>query len=348
MYEEDGIQKTTFDPLALETDKFVRDGVVVPMEEMKELKKQPDLLIGNKPMKANQGNEHTVTRLNVLTQTYDPKGKLDAFVLPMVITREWNMEPTVNMTRFYEQFQVMTHGSSMGISDTGRVLRLIRQSWNECESEEFKEFLEPYLTNLVNRWLVECRGYAETKNEQAGIPYLRVGNIFEDLEDLINHLKDYDHPTMRAFLDFSHNAFLRSGIEVLATREMVKAEYEEKYKSEEDEVTRSIMIKSGERAIVIKRNTVFINLIQLQGPVHLDAVIIKESGNPELFAIVRKAIEVGRRHFDDVPQVLVKFHKDDTNKVWVLTPSEYDPGSVFVLRTISEGQAYCHPYPVCE
>lgn len=38
MYEEDGVQKTTWDPKVMETSEFIREGYILPMEEMKELK----------------------------------------------------------------------------------------------------------------------------------------------------------------------------------------------------------------------------------------------------------------------------------------------------------------------
>lgn len=351
MYEEDGVQKTTFDPSALETTAFVRDNVVVPLGEMKELEKEPNILVGNRPMNANQGNEATITRLEVLSQTYDPKGKLDAFALPMVISREWIMEPKVEMDFFYDDFKLMINGNGHGITDTSRVLRHIRSVCEKYQGIEFVDFLRPYLTNLVNRWLIEARGYAETKEEakaSQSVPYLRVGDIFTDLEDLVQYLNQNDQPSLRAFMDYQANYFLRAGIEILATAEEVKIQYENKYKSEEDEVIRAAMIKSGEKAILLKRDTLFLNVIKETGPRSPEAVAIKQSGNPELFAIVRKALKVVSKHFNDTPQVLIKFKKDEGGKVWVATPSDFDSENVFVLRSISEGQEFCHPYPICE
>lgn len=351
MYEEDGVQKTTFDPTVLETSAFVRDNVIVPLGEMKELEKEPNILIGNRPMVANQGNDATLTRLNVLTQTYDPKGKLDAFVLPMVISREWSMEPKVDMETFYDDFKLMVNGTKHEITDTSRVLRNLSTMCEKYKDIEFVDFLRPYLTNLVNRWLIEARGYTETKAEALAnnsLSYLRVEDIFTDLDDLLTWFNKNDQPTLRAFLDYKLNHFLRSGIEILATAAEVKTEYENKYKSEEDETIRAAMIKSGEKAILIKRNTVFLNMVKEAGPRSPEEVVIKQSGNPELFAIVRRTLKVVAKHFADTPQVLIRFNKDEGGKVWVATPSDFDSENVFVLRTISEGQEFCHPYPICE
>ena len=351
MYEEDGIQKTTFDPTVLETDKFAKDGGIIPVGEMKELEKEPDILIGNKPMKANQGNEHTLNRMNVYTQTYDPKNKLDAFVMPMVITREWQMEPDVSMDRFYSQFKLMVQGNSAGYDDTIQVLRNLRGAYNECESQEFKDFVKPYITNLVNRWLIEVRGYAETKQESidsGSICYLKSSDIFEDLEDWVECLKRDDLPTLRQFADYRFNTFMRMGIEVLCGRDEVKAEYEEKYGKDDDEIFVAAMMKSAEKAIIIRRNTVFLNVRKQPAPHTVEAIAVKESANPELFAMVRESIKITAKHFKDTPQVLIKFDTDSGNKVYTVTPTGFDPESVYVLRPVSIEQTYCHPYPIMD
>ncbi|AEV89564.1 hypothetical protein OBP_127 [Pseudomonas phage OBP] len=350
MYEEDGIQKTTFDPTVYETNKFENDGKIYPVGEVKDLEKEPDILVGSKPMKANLGNEETVNRLNVYTKTYDPQNKLDAFVLPMVMTREWKMESNVDMDRFYSDFGMMVHGNTYELTDTARVLRAIRAADSECDSEEFRSFVKPYMTNLVNRWLVECRGYAETRTEaqeaNGQLSYLKVGDIFADLEDLIEHLRDQDLPTLRAFMDYKTNTFMRYGIEVLVPREEVKKEFEEKFSKEEDTIMRNALIATGETTIIISRNTVFFNVRKLIGPRTPEAVVLKHSGNPEIFAIVKKALSVSRKHFKDHPQVLIKFDTDEGNKVWVATRSDFDPENVFVLRALDGGVDYTHAWPM--
>jgi hypothetical protein len=169
MYEEDGVQKTTFDLTVLETDRFVRDKVIVPLGEMKELEKEPNILIGNRAVNSNQGNDATISRLNVLTKTYDPKGKLDAFVLPTVISREWHMEDEVEMDWFYQDFKFMVRGNKNDVTDTGRVLRHLKAVLDKYQGIEFAGFVTPYLTSLVNRWLVEARGYAETKERMTWV-----------------------------------------------------------------------------------------------------------------------------------------------------------------------------------
>lgn len=350
MYEEGGIQKHSFDPIVMETNKFMADGVVLPIGEMKELEKEPQILMGSKPMKANMGNEALVNRMDVLTQTYDPKHKLDAFIMPTVITREWQMEPHVNMERFYQQFEPMVQGNTIGATETVLVIRNLRRAFQSCESEEFSAFVRPYITNLVNRYLVEVAGFAETKKESKEsvepLLYMRSSDIFEDLEDWCEWLKENDLPTLRAFNDYQSNTFMRMGIEVLCSAERVKAEYEEKYGKEEDEVIKAAMIKSGEKAIIITRNSVFFNLRNQPAPGNVEMFTVKKSVNPELFAIVKNAMQVTAKHFEDQPQILAKFECDTGNKVYVITQSYLDAGNVYNVRPMDPEQAYCHPWPV--
>lgn len=346
MYEEDGVQRTSFDPKAMETSKFVRDNVIVPMEEMKELDKLPDLLVGSKPMVANKGNANTLERIDTFTESYDPTSKLDAFVLPMVNTQVWNLEKAENADELYSRFKLMVKGNKEEKTDTGSVLRVLRGQCREFASTdgEFTAFVETYLTNLVNRWLVEERGYAESK-EDTGAPYLRItDSIFADLEELITYLGDNDKPAQRAFLAYGSNDFMRNGIEILMDKEATQKEFETRYKNE-DEETRMAMASAAKRKIIFVRESVFINMIKQDAPMNDNIVFIKNSINPELFAIMRKAIEVAGRHFSEYPQVLVKFCKDQYDTVWTLTRSGMDPEGVFVLRAVSESDDYTHPNP---
>jgi hypothetical protein len=346
MYEEDGVQKTTFDLKDMETKEFIRDGYIVPMEEMKKLDKKPDLLVASSPMKANLGNENTLMRINAHTKAHDPKSQLDAFVVPMTNTRQWTLDEATNMDAFYSKFKLMVHGNTEEKTDTAHVIRQLRGVCREHSDKEFTTFVASYLTNLVNRWLVEERGYAEDKKDTSG-EYLRVGNIFDDLDELIEWLNSNDQPTLRAFMMYGSNDFMRDGIEILMPKDETQKEFETLYQNE-DETSRAVMLNDAKRKIIFKRNSAFINLIKDNGPHSLDAVYIKESINPRLFAIVRKAIEIGSRHFKERPQVLVKFHKDEGNKVWALTRSGFDPEGVYVLRAVSSFEDFVHPVPVCE
>lgn len=346
MYEDDGVQKTTWDPKVMETSEFIRDGYIVPMEEMKELKTQPNLLVGSRPMNANLGNDNTISRIDAFTESHDPTSKLDAFVLPMANTRQWTLPTGTDMDQFYSCFKLMVRGNKEEKTDTVRVIRTLRGQVRDNADKEFSSFLNSYLTNLVNRWLIEARGYVEDKKDTSG-EYLRTGDIFQDLEDLVECLRERDHPTLRAFMDYSSNEFMRNGIEILLSKEDTQKEFEEQFKKE-DEETRAVMMTSAKRKIIFKRDSVFINMIKLNGPVQLDAVVLKESINPTLFAVVRKAIEIAGRHFSEYPQVLMKFRKDEGGKVWAVTRSGLDPESVFVLRAVSPEQDFTHLVPVCD
>lgn len=345
MYDDEGVQKTTFDPKYMETSEFIREGKITPMEKMVELDKQPSLIVGSRPMKANQGNENTVARIDAFTEAHDPSFKLDAFVLPMANTRQWTLPADTDLDQFYARFKLMVQGNLEEKIDTARIIRNLRGQCREHNDEEFTQFVESYLTNLVNRWLIESRGYAENKDDTS-VEYLNVGSIFEDLEELIQHLKDNDNGALRAFMEYGSNDYIRNGIEIILSKEDTQKEFEELYKNE-DEESRAALMVGAQRKLIFKRNSVFINMIQENGPINLEAVYIKESINPKLFAIVRKAIEVAGRHFGEYPQVLMKFRKDEGNKVWAVTRSGLDPEGVFVLRTVSTIEDYTHPVPVC-
>jgi hypothetical protein len=350
MFEEHGVQKTTFNPKDMESEEFVREGFMEPMGTMKTLDKKPDILVASKPTSFNQGNDYIVERLDGVTTQFDKKGQLDAFVLPSVLTREYIMEHGTNMDRFYASFRSMVHGNDEGIKDTGRVLKGLRYSWEECESEDFRSFLEPYLTNLVNRWLVEVRGYAESKKEyednNGNVPGLRTSNIFDDLEDIIDYLGKNDPATLRAFLDYENNSFIRGGIEIIAPQDVVRKEVEERHAGEEEDSMKKMVMELDMRTVYIRRNTIFINVNKMNGPAGTEMVTIKESGDPRFFAIVRRAMKAGIEKFGDHAEVFVKFNQDQTVKVWALSPSGINPESVFNLRLMSQGCNFVHAMPI--
>lgn len=347
MYEEDGLQKTTFDPTVLETSKLVVNGKIIPIEEVKELKKQPDVMVGSKPFNAEMSNSAILDKVDTVTRTFDKDSKMDAFILPMVPMRQWHIEEHVSMDDIYSDFACMVKGGSSGagVTDTARVIRTIRASARNTSSDEFKSFLDPYLTALINRYLVECRGYAETPEEAKAesIRGLSIDSAFEDLDDLLEWFKDNDQATLAAFMNYNSNDFMRNGIEILMPRSVAEAHNEKVCEVEEDELVRATMIADRNQSVMMKRDTVFININE-QGPRQTDAVVIKESVNPKLFALVRKALQRSEEHFDEVPQVLIKFSKDEHRKVWVATPSEIDPEHVLVIRNVSETESYAHPW----
>lgn len=350
MYEENGVQKTTFDPLVMETTKFMHDGKVIPVGELKELEKQPNILVGNRVISMDGENEQTLNRMSILTKTHDPKNMLDAFVLPTVINREFKLENEIDMDHFYTSFMVMVKGNRTELTDTGRVLRNINSAIHEYQDSEFAEFAKGYVTTLVNRWLVECRGYAESREDKQngnGEAYLKSGDIFADLEDFIEVLRNNDVPTLRAFLDYETNTFIRNGLEILMPRPEVVKKFEELY-AKEDEYIRAAMVTAADHSIILTRDTVLFEVKKQVPPTNSNQVIVKESVNPTLFATIKKALKIVGKHYNDTPQVLIRFNNDPHGNVWVVTPSDFDPQHVYHLRHVSEQQKFCHVWPVVQ
>lgn len=347
MYEEDGLQKTSFDPEVLETTKFNNNGKIITVEECADLEKEPNILIGNKPIKCIKGNEETIKTLDVLTTSYDPKKKLDGFVLPLNNYREWQVESTAVLDKIYEVFHPMVKDVPSTEANTSRVIKLIGEAINYNLSEEFNGFVISYLTNLVNRWLIEVRGYSETK-EGNNVSYLKVGNIFTDIDDLIEFLGNNDKASLKEFINYSNNEYLRNGIQILAGRKELEEFAEQKYKHIEDEVVRSAMAKGSNNVLLLKRESIIFNFRKLVYPKVIDTVVVKKSRNPEIFRMIEKSVEITSKHYDRSPQILIKFEKDPSNKIWVATPCGIDESNVYVLRVISTDQDFVHTLPLSD
>lgn len=352
MFDEDGVQKTSFDPLVMETNKLTDNGKIIPLCEVKELKKTPNILIGNKPVTMAKGNQEAIKTIDVLTKTYDTKNQIDAFALPMVSLRKFSLSEYSNMDEFYNQFDFMVKGNSLPFKNTISMIKHLKVKLDEYDDGEFTDFTTEYLTNLINRWFIEVRGYAETKEEAKGTngttPYLRMGNVFGDLDDLLNYLEDNDRASLQHFLDYEFNEFIKEGIQIINPKENTEKYFEKELEKEEDIALKTTLKATQEKTILFSRDNVLINLtkhVEIRGT---GAVVIKCSTNPEIFEIVKKSVNQVSKHFQNRPQVLIKFGKDEYSKVWVATLSGFDNENVFILRALSENQEYCHPYPICE
>ncbi|QBZ70646.1 hypothetical protein pETSU_065 [Edwardsiella phage pEt-SU] len=349
MYEEDGIQKTTFDLNVMETNKFINDGKIIPVGELKELERQPNMLIASKAADLTRENDQVMGIMTTLVKQHDPKNKLDAFVLPTLLNRDFKMEDDTNMDSFYESFGRMVKGGNEGIKDTGRILRSIRVALNDYQDTEFAGFVVPYVTNLFNRFLVECRGYHETRDDFNAANgegcYLRSKHVFDDLEEIIELLGEKDPATLAAFMSFETNEFFRDNLEILLPREKAQSKLEALFGKEDPELLPALKA-NADKTIVMTRETVIIEVKKQVPPRQCEQVILKASGNPMFFAVVKEALKKSAKHFGPTPQVLIRFHNDTDRKIWVATPSDFDPQHVIHLRAVDQVCNLVHPYPV--
>lgn len=349
MYEEDGIQKTTFDLNVMETNKFIKDGNIIPVGELKELERQPNMLIASKAADLTRENEQVMGIVTTLVKQHDKHDKLDAFVLPTLLNRDFKMEDDTNMESFYESFARMVKGKNEGLKDTARVLRSLRVALNDYQDTEFAEFVVPYVTNLFNRYLVECRGYHETRDDYEAAnrsgAYLRSSNVFEQLDEIVEVLRDNDPATLAAFMAFDTNEFFRDNLEILLPREKAQSKLIALFDKEDPELIPALKA-NAEKTIVMTRESVIIEVKKQPAPRTCQQITLKASGNPMFFAVVKEAMKKASKHFEVTPQVLIRFHNDPDRKVWVVTPSDFDPQHVVHLRVVDQVCNLVHPYPI--
>lgn len=349
MYEEDGIQKTTFDLNVMETNKFVNDGKIIPVGELKELERQPNMLIASKAADLTRENEQVMTIVGTLVKQHDKHDKLDAFVLPTLLNREFKLDDDTNMDSFYESFGRMVKGGNEGLKDTARVLRNLGFAVRDYEGTEFAGFTVEYVTNLFNRYLIECRGYHETRDDFNAANgegcYLRSKNVFDDLDEIIELLRDNDPATLAAFMSFETNEFFRDNLEILLPREKAQSKLEASFGKEDPELLPALK-ETADKTLVMTRESLIIEVKKQVPPRHCEQVILKASGNPMFFAVVKEALKRSAKHFGPTPQVLVRFHNDTDRKIWIATPSDFDPQHVYHLRAVDQICNLVHPCPV--
>lgn len=351
MYVEDGLQKTTYDINVIESNKFANDGYILPEKDRK-LERQQNVLVGNKSTSFSGENRRLISHLKHVTEFYNKNGELDSMAIPYLLDTnfELNVKSIEEAEVFFRQFAPMVHGASVkhGYQDTGRVIRELYVGYKESNQKEMCNFVRDYLTNLVNRWLIECRGYPEKASDAVGpLPQVIVNNIFTELQELLEFFKDHDPASLNAFLNYKANDFIRTGIEIIVPLEISTQENIENWEREnpsfKDDPMHSVAREFQYRSVIIRRASVVIDIITQDGPVALERVVVKESLNPELFAIVHKSVETATKNFKDSPQVLVRFKNSLDNQLWILTPSDLDYRHVITMRPLFSGCSFATP-----
>lgn len=352
MYVEDGVQKTTFDPSVFEVSKFANDGNI-NVGDVKEMKNKPVILVGSRPAALEGDNDDTIDKLKRATGSV--KGKADGFVLPANMATHLRLDGELeSVEKFYNDFAPMIHGAYTreGYTDTGRVIRAIKAGYQQTEHHEAGNLFRDYITSLVNRWFVECRGYSEShaEFERTGVVCVTITNAFADLDELLEWMHNNDQASLRAFLDYETNWFIRTGLEIITPKETAYAEnkamLEAQIDGEDDYLGKLIASNQWHDRVIFRRESMIIEMTKAAGPANVDKVVLKESTNPGMFSIVREAKTIVSKHFDDQPQVLVKFAGND--QMWVLTPSDIDKECVMTMRALFVEQPYGLPLTVCE
>lgn len=305
-----------------------KEGESVSIPEAVELEKTPDVLYGNKPVNITT-NEEILSTLFSLSELYDPEEKLDAFVIPFRAKKVFQMESDISFDDVYKYFPSLIK-EKCNVPTMRDFHSELVTGLTSLKSDELKGLILSHVTNVVNRWLIECRFYPSDKEDKG---FIALDNFVKDFDEFTHHLKEYDQPTLKSFFNLVQNEFLRENLTLFSQKESREKHIKHELEKFKDEllVAKTKQMKS---AMVIERDFIVAKINPMAPPSGWDQVIFTKSVLPAFDHVFRKTHETLGKHFDRRVPFLATFSKDSAGKLWGTTPSEFDD-KVYSLRPIS-------------
>lgn len=323
------LEVNSFDDYWEQTNKILnKEGESVSIPEAVNLEKTPDVLYGNKPVEVTT-NEEVLSTMTSLSDHYDPEEKLDAFVIPFRAKKIFQMESEINFEDVYKYFPSLVkekcNATTMRDFHTELVTGL-----SSVKSDELKGLILTHVTNVVNRWLIECRFYPDDKEDKG---FIALDNFVKDFDEFTLHLKEYDQPSLKSFFNLVQNEFLRENLPLFSQKESREKHVKHELGKFKDEllIAKTKQMKS---AMVIERDFIVAKINPMAPPANWDQIVFTKSVLPAFDHVFRKTHETLQKHFDRRVPLLATFSKDNAGKFWAVTPSEFDD-KVYSLRPIS-------------
>lgn len=193
---------------------------------------------------------------------------------------------------------------------------------------EVGSFICSHLTNIVNNWLINCGGYSAVVDQFGRA--LSVDDVFEDIVELVEYLKERD-PTAYHWLTQTHeNHFLLENLKIFTLDNPYN-------KVDEEDI---VSTAKYELELQVVRNLYLAVVNNRQGPHYVEKdipLVIKRSAFPEYFDMVEKSFDstlaVTGGGDIKITDKLIKFSENGT--LWLFSYSMVDE-NVATLRRVEE------------
>lgn len=300
----------------------------VSLPECVKLEKVPDVLYGNKPVEITT-NEEILSTMSSLSDHYDPMEQLAAFVIPFRARKVFQMESDIDADNVYKYFPSLVK-EKCNVTTMREFHSELVTGLSSLKSDELRGLIISHVTNVVNRWLVECRFYPDNKDDPS---FIALDNFIKDFDEFTQHLKDFDEPTLKSFFNLVQNEFLRENLTLFSQKESRDKHIKHELGKFKDELL-TAKTKQMKSAMVIERDFIVAKINPMEPPSGWDRIIFNKSTLPAFDHVFRKSHETLMKHFDRHVPYLSTFSKDGNGKLWVTTPSEFDD-KVYSLRPVS-------------
>ena len=329
------VQQQVFEQYVKETDQMVNENnnpLNVP--EMRELGQDPKVLFGNKPLDCDT-NSDVKKNVATLSEYYDPKEELDAFVLAERQHKLYELEPEDNFDKVYKYLPSLVTGQCKRAT-MDEFIQELKTGFMMFKSTELEDFIRNHVTNVVNRWLVETRFFPEVKGEPG---YLRVDDLIDDHEQMVAFFREKDPATLKAYQNLLANEFLQDNLTLFAPKER-RAKFITKELNKFEGELRKVKERIFQYCVVVEREFMVVKVNPMNPLTGYKQVIIKSSSNPNLIRLMELVKEKMEKHFGRKVPILTTFGKDGNGRMWLSTQSHYDNG-VYSFRPASTTTPLC-------
>lgn len=321
MWENDnGDVVSSFVAETAETKDLVKDNKILDLSDIQTLEKAPNILSSSNIVKVDSDAE-AFAKLDASVKTFDKTKQLDAFIMATELSTPFTFENGVDSEKVYTHFRALVIGEEIPYHDTRELIRGLEQKFRYVGSPMFEQFVRGQLTNLVNRWLTECRGYPE---ENDGVNYfVKIDDMFEDLEAFCNELHKNDRDTFNEFVNLNKNEFLLSNLQFIKPQKETLEDRLSKI-DQEDPIAMAVVNSELSQSVVLKRQVMIAQLRKEIGPVREDKVTLMESLSPAIFAIVKEARKRSELLFKCNVPILLEFETPSGGFTRSATFSDFD------------------------
>lgn len=293
-------------------------------------------------------HESTNTRISIkgiytVLEKRDPNKKLTGFIVPTRSTQIYNLEKGKRNNDLHEILSPLVQRNSCDENLTTKIIDKIKYGLEKINSDELTTLVTHQLTTVVNRWLVECRGYSET-NTGDGL-YIKLHDIFEDWGDFCAHLTATDRHSYIELSNYQTCKFLKNGFEFLLPKEETIEYLNKRLDKVDDPLERIQLEEQYEDAIVIQRNVVMTILRSRLAPGSDETFKAHRSTVPDLLYMYDEGMKKGRKYLQSSNiSMVVQFEKDPKGRLWYVTESDFDP-NVLTFRSISPNKELVYSTP---
>lgn len=334
MHMEGDQIRTVYEGRLETTADRVKDGKIVKLGEMKPLEQEPNMLaIGD--VLDLPTDEAIRAKIEAGIKIFDPNTELDAFIVPTVLNREFKLSG-VNSHQVARGFSMLVKGADLRqFPNTGVLMDALYHAMRDCDDKNLVSFISTHLTDVANRYFLECRGIPDSKPDTGGF-WMKIDNLFEDWNALLDMLKSSDPESLLAFNNLHTNDFLLTNLQLFLNMEEAEKHFMKGVNQESVEDVALARI-TADNAIVISRDTVLVTMGKDVGPMTKSVVEFRESEDPRFHAIIEAALNQGRKHFKGTPTVIISFGRPSDCPSRVVNFSDYDR-AVIRTRALPAGQ----------